>query len=164
MDIENQDENQETNEEEEQETSEDNKLIKDLRKQLRAKDKELKDLRPLRETNAFLEAGLGTLSDDHKTALRAVVGEDFTRDNLLAKAKSLGFSVTEKSNDDREQEQIKGEVNTINETEESVRHSTAKPDTRDFVTKMREAKSQDELMQLIAQQGEEHGLLVSDDF
>jgi hypothetical protein len=151
---------------EQQGDSEDTKLIKSLRRTIRAKDKELGSLRPLKETVAFHDAGLGSLSADHLTALKAVAGEDFSKENLQAKAKALGFSAESKSDesDKQQQEQIQGEVNTINQTENSINKSTAKPDNRDLVTKIREAKSQKEIMELIASEGEAHGLLVETEF
>lgn len=138
----------------------DSDLVKDLRKQLKAKDKRIGELLPLQDTNAFLSAGLGDLSDDHKAALRAVAGDELTTEILTAKAKALGF-ISETS---EEQQEIQGEVQTINNTERVVSKSTAKPDNRDFTTKLREAKSQEEVMALIASEGGEHGLLVEDEF
>ena len=141
-------------------TGEDSDLVKDLRKQLKAKDKTIGELLPLKETNAFLAAGLGELCDDHKMALKAVAGEELSKEILIEKAKSLGF-VSETS---EEEQEIKGEVQTINNTEKVVSKSTAKPDTRDFTTRLQEAKSQEEVMSLLASEGAEHGLLVEDEF
>jgi hypothetical protein len=165
MGTENEDPNQDPEEEEETEQTEDNKLIRDLRKQLRAKDKELTSLRPLKETVAFHDAGLGSLSEDHKTALKAVAGDDFTKDNLIAKAKTLGFSATtDTSEETRQQQEIQQEVQTINGTETAVSRPTAKPDNKTFVQRLNEAKTQQEAMEIIATYGEAEGLLVETEF
>lgn len=107
----------------------------------------------------FLEAGLGKLSDDEKVALKAVAGEELTAELLLEKAKALRF-VSEQTEEEKE---IADDVQTINQTEKVVSKSTAKPDNRDFTTRLREAKSQDEVMALLAAEGQEHGLLVEDE-
>lgn len=139
-------------------------LVKDLRRQLRAQNKELKDLRPLRETTAYLEAGLDKLSEDQKTALKAVAGTDITKDNLIAKAKSLGFVPNEDPGEAAQREQIQGEVQTINGTEQAISGSTTQPDNRDLATKIRSTNSPEELLALLAQEGEAHGLLVQDEW
>jgi len=155
----------EAEEEEVEETdpneSKDNKLIRDLRKQLRAKDKELKDLRPMREVNAFLSAGLGDLSESHKTALRAVAGDDLTKDNLLAKAQLLGFTATD-TNGDGESKEIAEEVETINRGERVVSRPTAKPNARSLTQMIKQAKSPEEVMALVAEHGEAEGLLIEE--
>lgn len=163
MGTESETEEQEEQEEEEQSNSdtEESKLLKDLRKQIRDANKELKTLRPLKETNAFLSANLGELSEEKRTALRAVVGEDMSADNLLAKARLLGF-VAEDSKTKDEQQTIDNERKTISQTEKVVSSRTATPDNRDFITKLNEAKTQDETMAIIAAEGQEHGLLVEE--
>lgn len=138
---------------------EESDLVKDLRKQLKSKDKIISELSPLKETNMFLEAGLGKLSDDEKVAVKAVAGEELTAELLLEKAKALRF-VSEQTEEEKE---IADDVQTINQTEKVVSKSTAKPDNRDFTTRLREAKSQDEVMALLAAEGQEHGLLVEDE-
>lgn len=153
---------------------EESDLIKDLRKQINDKNDELKFLRPLKVTNALLEAGLGKLSDDHKTALLAVAGENPDTETLAAKAKALGFSseptppetTTEPGTQEQaqQQQQIQGEVQAIENQEGATSQSSAKPDARSFTDKIKGAKDADELMRLIENEGEEHRLLVSDEF
>lgn len=140
-------------------------VIKTLRKQIRGLEKEVKELRPLRETNAFLAAGLGDLSADHKMALRAVAGSDLSSETLKAKALVLGFLKEGTGGDttkdtSAQDAQTSAELDAASRIEQTVATGTSQEAPKDFIKQIQSAKSQDELLALIAAQGEEHGLII----
>jgi hypothetical protein len=123
------------------------------------------ELANLKTDKLFNDAGLGHLSEDHRTALKAVAGNELTIDLLKDKAGALGFNKTEEPKPPAgetlppPQGAVDADLLLLSQINAATDAKPASGSGDVYYDQLRAAKSQEEILEVIRKDGGRHGQL-----